>query len=120
MIYQLYRVAGKVACIQKQNQDGSTTSIPLVKENSDYQEFLAWSKSNSIDLSDQPFTPDQESQDRTLALSDIKQLYQQTLDQLNQIASADLAKVTPAQVASAIQTLAKAQISVLKVLKWMI
>lgn len=121
MTYTAFRKAGKVACIQKVNDDGSTTSIPLDSANMDYQEFIKWLKDNPndpIDLSDQPYTTPQDDLDQLAARLDIQQQYQNAVVRLQQIISA--ANPTNAQVVVAIQDMATIQLRVIKALRWMI
>ena len=119
MIYQPYRIAGKVACIQKVNDDGSITSIPLDPANTDYQDFLKWEQENGfLDLSDQPYTPPQDDLDAAAARTDIKAQYQNVVTRLQQIIGA--VNPTNAQIVAAVQDMATIQLRVLKILKWMV
>lgn len=63
---------GRVRGIRRNNSDGSTTSIPIDKDNSDFQRFLLWSKTNPIDTNDA--TPSPRKIEKPLTEEELKKL----------------------------------------------
>jgi hypothetical protein len=118
MTYQANRTNGKVISIQRFNDDGTQSSIPLDPANSDYQAFLVWNQTAHLDLSDQPYTPPQDDLDMAAARTDIVAQYVAAVARLTQIIGAT--NPTNAQVVSAVQDMAGIQLKVLKALKWLI
>ena len=43
---------GSTNTIQRIKDDGTKTCIPMVQENMDYQEYLEWAKTNTIEEPD--------------------------------------------------------------------
>lgn len=118
MLYEAIRFEGKVGAIQRNNPNGSTSSIPLDPKNTDYMEFLLWLKDNALDLTDKPWSPSQEQIDREADRSDIKTQYQNAVDKLNAIIQAQ--SPTNAQVVAAVKDLAQIQLRILKILRWLV
>lgn len=119
MTYTAFRIAGKVTCIQRTNDDGSITSIPLDPLNTDFQEFVKWEDENGfLDLSDKPYTPPQDEIDSAADRADIRTQYLTAVNRLNQIISA--VNPTNAQVIAAVQDLATIQLRVIKLLRWLV
>jgi len=41
-MYQLHNEEGRLACVKKDLPSGKKLLIPIAKDNTDYQEYLAW------------------------------------------------------------------------------
>ena len=53
-LYKLYNshVTGKLCSVMKDNGNGRFLSIPISEDNTDYQEYLEWVKTNTTEAAD--------------------------------------------------------------------
>jgi len=59
--YKLYADCpdlGKINAIQRILDDGTITSIPMAEDNTDYQDYLEWAKTNTAEAADNTLTWD--------------------------------------------------------------
>ena len=53
-LYKLYNshITGNLCSVMKDNGNGKFLSIPISEDNTDYQEYLEWAKTNTTEAAD--------------------------------------------------------------------